>query len=363
MFWTIAAIILIGLTWRLWTGVSTFPKVPLLETLISVPLFADWIAMALLMFSVSWMISSAVSETWRPTQSYRATKPRTAASIFLAAMLCLFLLNQHRLQPWAWQFSLYAVLMAVLGKKFDYQFIYGLGGRLAETLTKTIGVAGEEWLNSAALAMPIFELLVAVLLISVRTRKIGVVMAVVFHGALIATLGPWGLNHHTGVLVWNLFFLLLTATLFWPTPSDQTVGEPIERRTSALILTVVLVLYPLLPQVDHWLAWGLYSPNNSRCDLEVIQQDEEGGIAFERIDLGQLSLQQLNVPLYPEARFQLGVATKVQTRRNLENSSRVVIRGKSDRLTGERDSTVFEKDGVWGKEKDSFIFNWKVRDF
>jgi len=244
MFWTIAAIILIGLTWRLWTGVSTFPKVPLLETLISVPLFADWIAMALLMFSVSWMISSAVSETWRPTQSYRATKPRTAASIFLAAMLCLFLLNQHRLQPWAWQFSLYAVLMAVLGKprdvifsarwvtasiylysavgKFDYQFIYGLGGRLAKTLTKTIGVAGEEWLNSAALAMPIFELLVAVLLISVRTRKIGVVMAVVFHGALIATLGPWGLNHHTGVLVWNLFFLLLTATLFWPTPSDQT---------------------------------------------------------------------------------------------------------------------------------------------
>ena len=43
--WTLAAIILIVLTWRLWTGAAEFPQIPLLESLIRAPLIADWVAL------------------------------------------------------------------------------------------------------------------------------------------------------------------------------------------------------------------------------------------------------------------------------------------------------------------------------
>ena len=386
--WTVATLILIGVTWKLWTGTSEFPQVPLLEPLISAPLFVDWIALAALVLSTFWLlIRSVFTAAGRPNLSHNTAGRfggQLAEYIFILAIIGLFLLNQHRLQPWAWQFFLYAALAAVLRKpkdiifsarwltasiyfyssisKFDYQFINGLGGRLAQTLTQTIGLDSVEGINVIAFAMPIFELSIAAALLIPKTRKLGVVMAAVFHGSLIATLGPWGLNHHLGVLVWNFFFFLVTASLFWPTVTQQQTDEQTKRQLLPLIITVALVAYPILPREDHWLAWGLYSPNNSRCDLEVIQENDEGEFVFERFDLGGLSLRQLNVPLYPEARFQLGVAQAIKQQENLRRS-KIFIRSKSDRFTGERESTAVEDSGQWGRKNDLFFFNSKARTF
>ena len=386
--WSTATLILISVTWRLWTGTSNFPQVPLLEPLISAPLIVDWIALAATILSTISLLVRSIPTTLGLSATSESAQdsntPRIAEYVFLAALLCLFLLNQHRLQPWAWQFFLYAALAALLRapkdilfsarwltasiyfysaiSKFDYQFVHGLGGRLAETLTASIGLETAGGLSIIPFTMPIFELLIAIALLTPRTRKIGVVMAGVFHGALIATLGPWGLDHHLGVLVWNFFFFLVTATLFWPGSTDlKGASEPLNR-SLALVITIALVAYPLLPRVDHWLAWGLYSPNNSRCDLEVVQEDDDGEFVFERFDLGGLSLRQLNVPLYPDARFQLGVAQAIQKQQELSRS-KIVIRNKSDRFTGERESIAFEKDGEWGKTSDPFFFNSKPRSF
>lgn len=346
----------------------------------------------MLLLSGVWLLINGLSELLGRAVSVAVN--RTPAILFAVAILSLFLLNQHRLQPWAWQSLLYAALIAIARtpkevvfsarwltasiyfysavSKFDYQFIYGLGGRLAEALTETIGIQSNVWLKVTALAMPIFELLIAVLLLATPKRRVGVLLAAVFHGALVLTLGPWGLNHHTGVLVWNIFFFLITASLFWPGFSprqkfDAVTSDCLLRRSGVLILTAALVFYPLLPQVDHWLAWGLYSPNNSRCDLEVIRakidgdDDSAGGIVFERVDLGALSLQQLNVPLYPEARFQLGVATAIQRQQEFATGSRIKIRSRSDRFTGKRQSVTYRQDGGWSEEKQTFFWNWRPR--
>ena len=386
--WTAATLILISVTWRLWTGTSEFPQVPLLMSLVAAPLFVDWIALAAIILSTAWMLIRSIPTTLghaavSETVADRATL-RVAEYIFLSALLCLFLLNQHRLQPWAWQFFLYCALAALLRtpkeilfsarwltasiyfysaiSKFDYQFIHGLGGRLAETLIESIGLEVAEGLNVIALAMPTFELLIAVALLIPRTRRMGVVLAAVFHSSLIATLGPWGLDHHMGVLVWNLFFFLLTATLFWPNSTNQKSIGVTKHRLLTSVVSIVLVVYPILPHIDHWLAWGLYSPNNSRCDLEVIQENEDGEFIFERFDMGGLSLRQLNVPLYPDARFQLGIAQAIQTQQELRRS-KIIIRSKSDRFTGERESLTFEENGQWGRTNKSFFFNSKPRSF
>ncbi len=381
MLWSAATITMIGLTWRLWTGESNFPQIPLIQSLTPVPKFVDWIGLMILLSSCSWLMVESLSTAFGAPYTSRLN--RIPAIFFVAAMLAMFALNQQRLQPWAWQFFLYAALIVVAKNradmvhcarwltasiyfysaigKFDYQFIYGLGGQLAGVFAATAGIASGNWLNVAAFAMPVFELLVAVLLVFAPDHKTGVVLAAVFHGALIATLGPWGLDHHTGVLVWNLFFFLITAILFWPLGRTATPATLFRIPPTVAILTVALTTYPLLPHVDHWLAWGLYSPNNSRCDLEVLQPNDDGEIIWQRVDLGSLSLQQLGVPLYPEARFQLGVATALRKERDQENNSRIILRSKSNRLTGQRRSLNFEESESWHNIHRSFFFNWKPR--
>ena len=389
IIWTSATIVLISLTWRLWTGLSDFPQVPIFSWLIEWPLFADWIALTVLIFScLVLLVDSAGAAAGRQIASLRNTR-KLAACLFASSLLILFLLNQHRLQPWAWQFFLYSLILimtrvplenSIVRKhphpgfdpmltarwltasiyfysaigKFDYQFIHGLGARLVRTIGSMLSLEGITGLDRLAVAMPVFELLIAVFLIlglGRRARRIrwwGVSMAIVFHLTLIATLSPLGLNHHTGVLVWNFFFMLITCVLFWPAAELKTVSqaknwndvpeeikntfdklglpeqeqkylaelksqfESEERQQpthfSTLLLTIILIAYPALPMCDHWLAWGLYSPNNSRCELAVMKNEDDAP-SFQKVDMGAMSLEKLNVPLYPEARFQLGIAT------------------------------------------------------
>ena len=381
--WTLGVLVLIAVTFQLWLGVSDFPQIPLLQSLVNAPLIADWIALGTLFLSVSFLMVSSSRQVLQGGESRSGGKNKIVAAICAVSILCLFLLNQHRLQPWAWQFFLYAVLLTLARRsgeliaaarwltasiyffsaisKFDYQFIYGLGSTMAQTLAEIGGVDASEGMSFVAALMPVFELLVAILLMVRRTRKTGVLLAAMFHTALIATLGPWGLDHHLGVLVWNLFFFLIAATLFWPTVAVK--DESAISRESALlfVMTIALVLYPIFPHCDHWIAWGLYSPNNSRCELETVAQSDEGEAVFQRIDLSKMSLKQLNVPLYPSARFQLGVALAFQQKDNLASRSRIVIKSKSNRFTGQRESTVFRTDRNWNKNKRPFFFNCTPR--
>ncbi len=232
---------------------------------------------------------------------------------------------------------------------------------MAQTLAGLVGVEAPEWINFIAALMPVFELLVAVLLLFGRTRKTGVVLAAIFHTALIATLGPWGLDHHLGVLVWNLFFFLIAAVLFWPSVVEHNELANGKQNAVLFAVTIAMLLYPMLPHCDHWIAWGLYSPNNSRCELEAVGQNNEGEAIFHRIDLGEMSLQRLNVPIYPSARFQLGVALAIQEKDSLGNRSRIVVKSRSNRLTGQRESTVFSADQQWNKDNRGFLFNWTPR--
>ena len=371
------------MTWRLWVGAGDFPQVPLLLCLTGVPLLADWIALALTLISVSVLLIFSMRFLFQRALPVSHAFYQITSALFSLSILCLFFLNQHRLQPWAWQFSLYAVLLITARRsddlivsarwvtasiyffsaisKFDYQFLFGLGRRLALTITETVGAETSDWMNLIVATLPVFELLIALLLIVGRTRKTGIVLAAFFHTALIVTLGPWGLDHHTCVLVWNLFFLSITTILFWPTSAEQEVPAIVPYHRMMFTVTSIMVLYPLLPNCDHWLAWGLYSPNNSRCELEVVQENEQGETVFRRVDLSKMSLEQMNVPLYPEARFQLGVASAIQQQENLEGRSRIVLKSKSNRFTGQRTSTTFDESERWNSGQSRFLFNWQPR--
>ena len=105
---------------------------------------------------------------------------------------------------------------------------------------------------------------------------------------------------------------------------------------------------------DHWLSWALYSPHNSRFNLEVhrslvaeFPESWNGAVGsdpdadgWHALDLGQLALDIRGIPIVPQARYQLGLAVAIahshDTREGVASSLRGVVRSSSGRLDGKR---------------------------
>ena len=117
---------LIASTWPLWTGTSSFPQIPFLESLCEVGVWADGVCLALILAgSVSTLIGATVSlidnGRNREQRVLRiALRLETIGPCVFAMGLGLsVLLNQHRLQPWVWHFMLLVPLLARPPRRSD----------------------------------------------------------------------------------------------------------------------------------------------------------------------------------------------------------------------------------------------------
>ena len=379
------ALLLLAFTWRLWTPRDVFPQVPLLAVGNAIPFFVDWIALAAAVLGLLIVIVAAA----RPT-------PLTSIglAVFTASMLLLFVTDQHRLQPWAYQFVILALLFAVLTprgavgwarllcisiyawsaiSKLDVTFTDVLGRTFLDQLLSFAGLTSETWPTAArrltALGFPLGELAVAVLLAVPRLRRVGVLLAIVMHVLLLLILGPLGLDHWPGVLLWNCFFVVFIPALFldmsprWlsrlvPRSSTATIDAnvPARRANPLLAMSVywmmtAVVLLPALESSgywDHWPSWGLYASRNEQVQVflspsvlerlppDVARHVSESDTDWSRLRIDRWSLESLGAPLYPQARYQLGVAQAVASQWNLDRRIRVVHRGTAARISGER---------------------------
>ena len=94
-WWAAAGLALFAATWKLWAPQAEFPQVPLFGWAGSLPLFVDWLAFGVLLGSVT-------LAAWRPNS-------RRSWLVLVVSLSVLIVLDQHRLQPWAWQLLLMAV--------------------------------------------------------------------------------------------------------------------------------------------------------------------------------------------------------------------------------------------------------------
>ena len=119
-----------------------------------------------------------------------------------------------------------------------------------------------------------------------------------------------------------------------------------------LAASVLPILEPF-GMYDHWLAWGLYSPRTSRVqvnihssrvddisELEPYLLPQLGDTPFRSLDLRRWSLDELNVPIYPQDRFQLAVARYVAHHYKLDSGIEVHLLGIADRFTGQREVEI-----------------------
>jgi len=388
IIWCLFALALFFVTLPLWISTNEFPVVPLFAPLASSDFQFPWIDGVLLgsLFVILLINTSRThSRLW-------------FGILFLLGIMLLQ--NQHRLQPWAFHLLLGSTVFACCNPqtgtrllkglwisiyiysaagKLDYQFMHTVGLQFLETVLGWLGMTTDDLPVATAptltLIFPAFELFVASLLLFRKTRVLGVYAAVFLHSLIILILSPLGLDHKPGVLIWNGLFIAMIPCLFLP--MIQSVNETKKTFTNRMASLVIMAacLLPILEpfgKYDHWLAWGLYSPRNSRAqinihlykvgeikELEPYMRPQLGDTPFRSLDLRKWSLEELNVPLYPQDRFQLAVARHIAYRYNLDTGIEVHLLGIANRFTGQRDVEILRGKHEIDMRCQQFFFSTK----
>ncbi len=386
---SVGVLALVASTWKLWTPQAVFPQVPLIRAACDWPGWLDWGCLAVLVLSALTMLFVA----------RRGWLGRGSCVGLAVSLSGFFVLDQHRLQPWAWQFFLLAVLLSladddtarrgwrwlVIGiyfwsavSKLDYTFCHEQGPALLEGLRHAMGLHGlpNPWTEAldvvGSVGIALSELGVAVLLMWPRARWLSLWGATIMHVALLAALGPLGLNHSLGVLLWNVFVLVQNWLLFRATAGDRPfVGEtfaaqvgqwwrdlatwPTSRTNRRALGTILAAMtWPVLEPLgycDHWLAWAVYS---ARAETVYINDHfiyrarlpYYRSTALMEPGLADWSLNMLRVPIYPNERFQLGVASALLRTVRVDAATVNVLTTTSRMTKGRRLREILPKELV-----------------
>ncbi len=410
----LCAICLFAVSYKLWLPQSEFPQVPAFW-------FANGPALGGFFHAAQWCLLPLIFISLFSQLLIRRDAWRLQAGTwtFLSCLLLSGLFDQHRLQPWAYQFF-FVFLFLLPGtftniqtppnvadlialqrcrwlaisiylfsaiSKFDYLFVQSMGTQFLDSILGLVNIAPNR-IDGVLRAVivstfPLGELIVGVGLATGRFPKLFTTLAVVTHAVLLLILGPLGQNHQWGVLLWNVFFIGQAYLLFWPSkhlavnPAGQSTDLQPDKSKGSLLPAIkpalrvyvseklatigfwFVLLFPLtqwLGICDHWLAWELYAPRGSRVQVYVaavqienennpdlnslapfVGQRQEGQVAlWQEIRIDRWSLQSLGVPIYPEDRFQLGIALAIANRLTSQRDIEVLWQGPADRWTGKR---------------------------
>lgn len=355
--------VLIAVTYRLWLGGSDFPAVPLIgwsfsnvtRRILGIGLIGSCGA-TVVMSCRKWM---QLRQSTRATQGIQMLDTRSeltgglplsvrlAASVTAVFALLCAVANQHCLQAWHWLFLIVMSFAAALNARaflasiaLVLASVYLCSGlsritlssqpnateMIVQSLMKFIlpaQVAGDlRWISIFSIAATCGEIFAGILLLSRRTQRSGLIMAVLMHLSLMLALGPLGLNHHWGVILWNTFFLCLMPLAFLRKP--QASGMRLTEAWPGLCL-LAFSLSGLVGIADNWPSWQLYSsrPETWELWLETSAADQlpptlkpylsTGTITgdWAVLKLDRWSLAATGAPIYPEDRFLCAVIEDV----------------------------------------------------
>jgi hypothetical protein len=380
--WAAFLLLLVATSWPLWFGAREFPLVPFFPISQSVIRIGSGLSTGLLVFSLVLIVVRPIAfqSCWY------------VASL---AVLMSFLVDQHRLQPWAYQAAIIGTVFAQTSRSLELRwcrwflasmYLYSAIGKLDYQFAHTVGqdllgpvywlTQADQWLDRShrillALTLPALEGFIGVALLVPSTRRYAGYSLMGMHGSLFLLLGPLGFNHSTGVLLWNAMLMFAAWRLFVvsePASEPETGSAPLPQSQDlsnstniwrAIVMRLIVGAAIVMPigerwgYFDHWPSWALYSPHNSRVIVQVHSsawerlplslrrsQAESSGNADDAtwltIDLDQWSLRERYVPIYPQARYQLGLVIALAKSAHLEDETRCILQSVSDRWSGRR---------------------------
>lgn len=359
-----ATLAMLGLSWPLWIGsAGTFPRVPFIEGWPE-PGGGRTLAFAVLVGSIGLGIVR-----------------RRLLLIGLPALAWLVIGDQHRLQPWAYQYSLMALALGTLPEarglglcrallialyvhsglsKLDSTFPREVGAEFLIRLGTPLGIDPMGWpgpvRTGVALLMPLAELAIGIGLAFRRSRPVALVGAVGMHATLIALLGPWGLDHSTIVVVWNASLIVEGLILFGGSARDRGAagGRPMPGAGGLVVLAFgVVIIAPLFERRGWWDSWpsfALYASHSERVYVSIHEDNLEFfpelvarhlrppivGDPWRRVDLTSWSRSERGTPPYPQSRAGVGVGEALAERAGPNRPVRVIAWGRAARFSGRR---------------------------
>lgn len=366
--WAGLLLVLLAATWRLWVGDSVYPIVPMVR------LAEPW-QRGLSLTSLALVVIGCHGVMLLPNRGRRMWL------LVSAGLVASFVFDQHRLQPWVYQASIYGLVFALLDNcnarrwlawlsasvyvysaigKFDFQFVHTVGQDFLRPALSLIGLDNhldESLKVKLAFALPGLELVGGLGVLFHRTRRVAGCILIAMHVGLFVMLSPLGFHHSYGVLLWNVLLGFAAWELFVRQPISMTASPPNPRRLPTRLVTLVasfVILAPLAERSgywDHWPSWALYSPHNSRVKLQVhsseieslpieLTRDLPATQGWVDIDLEAWSLESRGVPIYPQARYQLALASELAKEYELDDAVRCVVQSVSNRWTGQREETM-----------------------
>ena len=361
--WALCFCCLIAVTFRLWTGTEDVPAVAMADWAAAWPVPLRWLPLLGMLGGAVLVLAKPIAFRW-------------GWWLMAGGLTLSFVIDQHRLQPWAYQTAIYGCVFATMhwttarrwliplaasvyiysaAGKLDYQFVHSVGQDFLDVLLRPLGLS-ETFSDATRIRLsglfPVVELVAGLLLLPRVTRKYAGWAVIAIHVSLIGILGPWGLNHSLGVLVWNAA-LLTQAWFLFIAPRRNSARPPNRSRWIATTVVCLALVAPLSERAgwwDHWTSWALYSPHNSRAVVELhrssfdslppavrnhLAADKDS--VWQELRLDEWSLESLSVPVYPQSRYQLALAIELAERFDIDPSAiRCRLRSASDRMDGSR---------------------------
>lgn len=354
----IAGLALHGATWRLWTPQELFPQVPLFGFARAWPAWLDWASFAGVVAGYAAIGASA----YQPAARAVGEKPggprahpqlalRAGVGLLLVSYLLAVTLDQNRLQVWVWHFGIVAALVALSEpsrtaarirlltasiylwsavSKLNPAFAGSIGPMLLGGLFGAVGAEppASPAAERMAYGLPICELAIGVAVLTPAWRA-GLILSLAMHGGLLLSVGPLGLGHTTGVLLWNVFFIAKNVLLGMKDSPTLERASRARDRAGVAVLTAA-VIFPAAAWfgfADPWQAWAVYAPFGTQAGL-IVKADDHAGVptgdpprtnkfTFEglaTVAFDRWCRESLGVPLNPGQATRVGAAAAVAGR-------------------------------------------------
>ncbi len=379
---------------------SMLPRIPLFGWGLFIPPGLEWIA----------FIGSFLGLFITGLLLYYRRRPALGFMVWLLSTGILIAGDQFRFQPWWIHLAISGLIVAIsqpvalatglrfflvgmygwsAWSKWDYSFLTTHGRELTSALFQSVGLEidfSPETLSVLALLLPLGETVVAAMLFFSRTQRCGLYAALVMHLLLGLALGPTGLDHSRGVLVWNAVCLAESACLIVVLRRETRDGssplmslrEIVRQNRVVAAVMALIMLFPLLAHwgwCDPWCAWELYASRPARAELyidfhrrpvlppQIRRFIDTGTPAYPwcRVRIEKWALEEYAVPLAPGWRLPLAISSSLSETFGWKNECRVEISSPADRFTGRRTERTLRGTDEIQRELNTFLLNVSPR--
>lgn len=287
----------------------------------------------------------------------------------------MVLFDQSRLQPWLYQYLMMLAAVAMYDglawhdgerhpalnacrlmvvciyiwsglQKANADFMMRGFPSLIAPFTRSLPHSIAAIMDSAGYVVPFIEIGIGIALLTRRFRRYAIFAAAGMHVFTLLAIGPFGLDFDSVVWPWNIAMIVFVAILFWPWP-NLTAREIVWPR-GVRFQRLVLLLFGIVPALsffdawDEYLSFALYADSRHvpilqassaltarlpRGILKYVYVSDKPGRP-NLINVLEWSLDELNVPVYPEPRIYKNTARYICTYAKEPSEVKLTIRRK-----------------------------------